>query len=96
MAAKVANLHEARFGADQYPDGKVYHVITHGQGLMSGYGANIPVRDRWAIVAYLRALQESKKADADAPVDADAPADAKAPADADAPENTETAGGASN
>ena len=79
---QVANLHEARLGADQYPDGKIYHVITHGQGRMSGYGANIPVRDRWAIVAYLRALQESKKAPEDAP--------------APAPENTEPAGGASN
>ena len=27
---------------------------------MSGYGANIPVRDRWAIVAYVRALQLSR------------------------------------
>ena len=61
MAAKIANLHEPRFGSDQYPDGKLYHVITHGQGLMSGYGASIPVRDRWAIVAYVRALQDSKK-----------------------------------
>ena len=61
MAAKIANLHEARFGSEQYPDGKLYHVITHGQGLMSGYGASIPVRDRWAIVAYVRALQDSKK-----------------------------------
>ncbi len=61
MAAKIANLHEPRFASDQYPDGRVFHVITHGQGLMSGYGASIPVRDRWAIVAYLRALQDSRK-----------------------------------
>lgn len=61
MAAKIANLHDPRFGSDQYPDGMLYHVIAQGKGLMSGYGASIPVRDRWAIVAYVRALQESKK-----------------------------------
>ena len=60
----VANLADARFNTETYPDGKLYHVITHGQGLMSGYGASIPVRDRWAIVAYVRALQESLKAPA--------------------------------
>lgn len=55
--AGVANLHEPRFGADQYPDGRVYDVITNGKGLMGAYGSTLPVRDRWAIVAYLRAVQ---------------------------------------
>jgi len=101
MLAKVANLHEPRFGSDQYPDGKIYHVITHGQGLMSGYGANIPVRDRWAIVAYLRALQESKKtpaAEGTEPTPEPAPPLAPEPAPAPVPAgaNNETAGGAPN
>ncbi|HJM64760.1 MAG: cytochrome C [Roseibacillus sp.] len=74
MAAKIANLHEVRFGSDQYPDGKLYHVITYGQGLMGGYGASIPVRDRWAIVAYVRALQDSRKAPAPVPLENDNPA----------------------
>jgi hypothetical protein len=34
-----------------------FDTITNGRGLMGSYGANIPVRDRWAIVAYIRALQ---------------------------------------
>lgn len=59
--AGVANLHEARFLADQYPDGRVYDVITNGKGLMGAYGASIPVRDRWAIVAYLRVMQAAKQ-----------------------------------
>lgn len=53
----IANLHEARFLSDVYPDGRVFETITHGKGMMSGYGYNIPVRDRWAIVAYVRTLQ---------------------------------------
>jgi len=32
-------------------------VITNGKGLMGPYGGNLPVRDRWAIVAYIRAMQ---------------------------------------
>ncbi len=39
------------------PDGAIFDVITHGKGLMGPYGANITVRDRWAIVAYIRAMQ---------------------------------------
>ena len=45
----------------QRPDGSLYDTIVHGKGLMGGYKHNLPVRDRWAIVAYLRALQASAK-----------------------------------
>lgn len=39
------------------PDGQLYDTITHGVGLMPGYAAQIPVADRWAIVAHVRAIQ---------------------------------------
>ena len=32
-------------------------MITHGYGGMASYSAQIPPKDRWAIVAYVRALQ---------------------------------------
>ncbi|MCH7878898.1 MAG: cytochrome c [candidate division Zixibacteria bacterium] len=43
-------------------DGHIYDVITHGIRTMQGYAAQIPVEDRWAIVAYFRALQRSQNA----------------------------------
>lgn len=43
------------------PDGAIFDAITHGKGLMGPYGGNIPLRDRWAIVAYIRALQTAVK-----------------------------------
>jgi hypothetical protein len=46
----------------QVPNGYVYDVITNGFGQMLGYSAQIPPRDRWAIIAYLRALQLSRDA----------------------------------
>jgi len=46
----------------QVPNGYVYDVITNGFGAMLGYSAQIPPRDRWAIVAYFRALQLSRNA----------------------------------
>ena len=45
-----------------YPDGRLFEVITMGKGQMGAYGANIPVRDRWAIIAYIHTLQAAKKA----------------------------------
>ena len=48
------------FGPELYPDGKLYNTITHGKANMAGYGSQISTRDRWAIVAYVRALQESQ------------------------------------
>jgi mono/diheme cytochrome c family protein len=56
----IANLHLPTFDSATYPDGRMFEVITVGKGLMSGYGASIPVRDRWAIVAYVRTLQAAK------------------------------------
>ena len=55
----IANLHT--FPREMYPDGKMFNIITHGKGGMGGYGAVLPVRDRWAIVAYVRALQTAAK-----------------------------------
>lgn len=66
----IANLHAPTFVAGTYPDGRMYEVITKGKGLMSGYGYNIPLRDRWAIVAYVRALQVARSAPYDAVKDA--------------------------
>jgi hypothetical protein len=53
--AVVANLHDARIV--KMTDGEIFHVITNGRNLMGPYGPNVTVSDRWAIVAYLRALQ---------------------------------------
>jgi mono/diheme cytochrome c family protein len=49
------------------PVGHFYDVITNGKGVMSGYAAQIPVIDRWAIVAYIRALQVSQNQNAGSP-----------------------------
>lgn len=42
------------------PDGHFFDVITNGWGKMNGYASQIPTADRWAIVAYIRALQISQ------------------------------------
>src|SRR5215831_9714828 len=56
--AIVANLHDARMV--KMADGELFYVITNGRNTMGAYGPNVTVEDRWAIVAYLRALQFSQ------------------------------------
>ena len=46
----------------QAPAGYFYDVITNGFGAMQDYSVQVPVSDRWAIVAYIRALQLSQHA----------------------------------
>jgi mono/diheme cytochrome c family protein len=58
--ATVRSLQEERIL--NMPDGELFHVITEGRNTMGAYGAQITVEDRWAIVAYLRALQRSQNA----------------------------------
>jgi mono/diheme cytochrome c family protein len=43
-------------------DGEIFNTITNGKNTMMAYGSNIIVADRWAIIAYLRALQRSQHA----------------------------------
>jgi mono/diheme cytochrome c family protein len=38
-------------------DGELFHIITNGRNLMGAYAGNVTVEDRWAVIAYLRALQ---------------------------------------
>jgi mono/diheme cytochrome c family protein len=45
----------------QAPVGHYFDAITNGWGAMPSYAAQIPVQDRWAIVAYIRALQLSQQ-----------------------------------
>lgn len=53
------------------PVGYFYDVITNGFGVMPDYRTQIPVEDRWKIIAYVRALQLSRTATtADMPADA--------------------------
>jgi hypothetical protein len=46
----------------QAPVGHFFDVMTNGFGAMPDYRAQVPVRDRWAIIAYIRALQASEHA----------------------------------
>lgn len=42
----------------QMSDGELFEVVTEGRGLMPGYRYPIPPEDRWAIIAFLRTLQD--------------------------------------
>lgn len=39
------------------PDGQLYNTVANGKGSMPGYGHQVPVQDRWAVVAHVRVLQ---------------------------------------
>jgi len=54
----MANFHDKRLVV--MPDGEIFNTITYGKNLMSAYGPNVDVPDRWAIIAYVRALQRSR------------------------------------
>lgn len=54
----VANLQDKRIV--EMADGEIFNTITRGKNLMGAYGPLVPVEDRWAIIAYLRALQLSQ------------------------------------
>ena len=55
------SLHEEAI-RDQ-PVGQIFNTISNGIRNMPRYDSQIPVRDRWAIVAYVKALQRSQNAD---------------------------------
>jgi mono/diheme cytochrome c family protein len=56
---RAASFHDDRLR--QAPVGHFFDAITNGWGAMPSYAPQIPVQERWAIVAYIRALQLSQK-----------------------------------
>jgi len=58
-------LYAENLYADKYPDGKMFSTISNGIRKMPGYSSQIKAKDRWAIVAYVRALQQSQNASID-------------------------------
>jgi len=56
--ATVVTLQDDRIR--KMADGEIFNTITNGKNTMMAYGPNIMVQDRWAIIAYLRALQRSQ------------------------------------
>jgi len=60
--SKAGNFHTARLQAA--PLGHFFDVITNGYGSMPDYSAQVTPADRWAIVAYIKALQLSQNATA--------------------------------
>jgi mono/diheme cytochrome c family protein len=78
--ATVVSLQDQRIR--DMADGEIFDTITHGKNTMLAYGPNVRVTDRWAIIAYLRALQRSQNAtQADVPpehrAEMDKPAETK-------------------
>jgi mono/diheme cytochrome c family protein len=65
---QAASYHQDRLREEKI--GYFFDVITNGFGAMQGYAEQVPVRDRWLIAAYVRALQLSQNAKVD-----DVPAD---------------------
>jgi mono/diheme cytochrome c family protein len=57
---KPPSLHEDRIRA--FRAGRLYRVIRSGYGLMPSYASVLSVEERWAVVAYVRALQLSRNA----------------------------------
>jgi mono/diheme cytochrome c family protein len=81
---QAASYHQDRLRQEKL--GYFYDVITNGFGAMQGYAEQIPVRDRWLIVAYVRTLQLSQHASVN-----EVPADQRGTLDA-APATTPAAG----
>jgi len=72
---QAASYHQDRLRQEKV--GYFYDVITNGFGAMQSYAEQVPVRDRWLIVAYVRALQLSQHASVE-----DVPADRRGSLDA--------------
>lgn len=61
--SRYYQLRDRQIKLTRVPVGHIYDVITRGYGAMGSYREQIPVRDRWAIVGYVRALQYSQSSE---------------------------------
>jgi len=75
------SFHEERLRTA--PVGYFFDVQTNGFGAMADYAAQVPVADRWAIAAFIRALQFSQRATV-----GDVPPERRSELDAPTPQET--------
>ena len=81
---KAASFHDDRLR--QAPVGHFFDVITNGSGAMPSYAPQVPVQDRWAIIAYIRALQVAEpKETLNAPIPTGSPQTPSTPQGTPAP-----------
>lgn len=55
---RAGNYHEPRIV--RMPDGEIFNTVTHGKNQMPSYASQVAVTDRWAIIAYIRALERAR------------------------------------
>ena len=87
---QAASFHEDRLR--QAPVGHFFDAITNGWGAMPSYSAQVPVQDRWAIIAYIRALQLSQQNVKQA-MPSGTPVPGSSPLPAGAPQSSPASGG---
>jgi mono/diheme cytochrome c family protein len=68
---RAGNFHDARLV--RMPDGEIFNTVTMGKNLMASYASQVSISNRWAIIAYIRALERARLATVD-----DVPADKRA------------------
>jgi mono/diheme cytochrome c family protein len=68
---KAGNYHELRLV--RMPDGEIFNTITLGKNQMASYASQVSVSNRWAIIAYIRALERARLGQVE-----DVPADKRA------------------
>ncbi|MGE9295267.1 MAG: c-type cytochrome [Puniceicoccales bacterium] len=61
--AATPTYHDARLR--DMPVGEIFNTITHGKNLMGAYGMKLNEDERWAVIAYVRALQLAQNASID-------------------------------
>lgn len=88
---RAASFHDDRLR--QAPVGHFFDAITNGWGAMPSYASQIPVQDRWAIIAYVRALQLSQQNAAAAPGAAAGTSGTPVPGSSPVPSPTPSSGG---
>lgn len=54
------NLHSEK--VTNWPDGRIYHIITDGQNIMQSYDRQMLSKEKWAVVLYIRSLQRAMNA----------------------------------
>jgi mono/diheme cytochrome c family protein len=55
---RAGNFHDPRIV--RLTDGEIFNTMTKGKNLMPSYASQVPAPDRWAIIAYIRALQRAR------------------------------------